>query len=198
MDERIKEVLTENIMLRQALLENEPLLTHIDKIADLTTIALKGGKKVLFCGSGDSAVDAYHLAGELSGRYYKDRPPLFAESLHMDISALTAASSDFSLEEAYARTLQYKAREGDVLYALSTTGDSSGIIRAIDTARQNFMIVVGMTGLRAGKMEGRCDYLLKIPSSEVPRIQEAHMMIGHIICELVERRIFGSGDRNVN
>ncbi|MEO1518384.1 MAG: SIS domain-containing protein [Bacteroidota bacterium] len=196
MNERIKEVLTQNIRLRQAILDNEAILKHIESVAELTTMALKGGKRVLFCGSGDSAVDAQHLAGELSGRYSKDRPPLFAESLGVDISALTAVSSDFSLAEAYARSLQFKASQGDVLYALSSRGDEYGVLQAIEAARKNYMIVVGMTGLKAGKMEGRCDYLLKIPSQDTPRIQEAHMMIGHIICELVEYRMFGSGDVN--
>lgn len=190
MQPRIKELITESILIKQQLLQDDILLQTVDTIAGLCTIALKGGKKVLFCGNGGSAADAQHLAGELSGRYYLDRPPLFAEALHVNTSAITAISNDYSFEYAYARILESKARQGDILFALSTSGSSPNILRAVEMARKKFMIIIGMTGQSGGKLIDKCDYLLKIPSIDPPRIQECHILLGHLICELVEKQIF--------
>ena len=191
MNPKIKERITESILIKQQLLEDQTLLETIDKIANLTTIALKGGKKILFCGNGGSAADAQHLATELSGRYYLDRKALNAEALHVNSSFVTAVANDYGFEKVFARSIQAKGENGDILFALSTSGNSPNILEAIEEARRQFMIVVGMTGLTGGKMGSRCDYLIKIPSIDTPRIQEGHILIGHLLCEIVEASIFG-------
>ena len=190
MNPLIKERITESILVKQTLLLDDKLMDTVQKVTDVTTIALKADKKVLLCGNGGSASDAQHIAAELSGRYYLDREPLFAEALHTNTSAITAIANDFGYDEAFSRLVKSKGRQGDILYALSTSGNSLSIINAIKTAKEQFMIVVGLTGGNGGKMNGVCDYLIKIPSVDTPRIQECHILIGHIICELVESAIF--------
>ena len=191
MNPRIKELIIESVLVKQQILEDEKLLETIDKVVEVTTIALKGGKKVLFCGNGGSAADAQHIAAELSGRFYLDREPLFAEALHVNTSALTSIANDYGYEEAYARLLDSKGQQGDILFAISTSGNSPNILRAIEEARKRFMIIVGMTGASGGKMLTKCDYLINVPSTDTPRIQECHITIGHLLCELVEKAIFG-------
>ena len=190
MNPRIKELITESIMVKQMILEDERLLTTIEKVAEITTIALKGDKKILFCGNGGSAADAQHIAAELSGRYLMDRAPLYAEALHVNSSALTSIANDYGFEEVYSRMVDAKGRTGDILYAISTSGNSINILKAIDAAKKKFMIVVGMTSASGGKMRSQCDYLINIPTKDTPRTQEAHIMVGHLICELVEKAIF--------
>ena len=194
MNPRIKELITESILVKQNILQDEHLLETIDQVANITTIALKADKKVLFCGNGGSAADAQHIASELSGKFYIDRKPLFAEALHVNASALTAIGNDFGYEHVYSRMVQAKGRQGDILFALSTSGNSPNILRAIVEAKKRFMLVVGMSNRTAGKMAAVCDYLINIPSTDTPRIQECHIMIGHLICELVEKAIFGTGN----
>ncbi|HCL56745.1 MAG TPA: phosphoheptose isomerase, partial [Spirochaetia bacterium] len=150
----------------------------------------KSNKKILFCGNGGSAADAQHLAAEFSGRFYIDREPLDAEALHCNTSYLTAVANDYSYDEIYSRLVKAKGQKGDVLVGLSTSGNSKNIIKAIETANQIGMITVGFTGESGGKMKDICQYLINVPSNDTPRIQEAHMMIGHIICELVEKELF--------
>ncbi len=188
---RVRSLITESILLKQQVLEDENLLSTVNTVAELSTVALKGGKKILFCGNGGSAADAQHLAAELSGRYLLDREPLFAEALHVNASYITAVANDYGYDEIYARLVRGKGAQGDVLFALSTSGNSNNILRAIDEAKKRFMIVVGMTGMTGGKMAKACDYLINVPSTDTPRIQECHMMLGHLICELVETGIFG-------
>ena len=187
---RIKEAISESIAIKKALLTDEGLLKDIDVAVKLIVDAYQQDKKVLFCGNGGSAADAQHLAAELSGRFYFDRPPLFAEAMHVNTSFLTAVTNDYSYEEAFSRMVLAAGREGDVLVALSTSGNSANIINAIHTANKLNMSVIGMTGGNGGKMNGLCNYHFKIPSNDTPRIQECHMLIGHIICELVEAKIF--------
>ena len=186
----IKERITESILVKQAVLLDDKLMETIQQVTDITTIALKADKKILLCGNGGSASDAQHIAAELSGRYYLDREPLFAEALHTNTSAVTAIANDYGYDEVFARLVRSKGRQGDILYALSTSGNSPGILNAIKAAKERFMIVIGMTGGNGGKMNGVCDYLIKIPSIDTPRIQECHILVGHIICELVESAIF--------
>ncbi|HOI99565.1 MAG TPA: SIS domain-containing protein, partial [Rectinema sp.] len=150
----------------------------------------KNDKKILLCGNGGSAADAQHLAAELSGRFYIDRPPLFAEALHVNTSYLTAVANDYSFDEVYARLVKAKGRPSDILIGISTSGNSSNIIKAINAAKEVGMISVGFTGKTGGKMVSLCDYLINIPSQDAARIQEAHILIGHIICEIVERKLF--------
>ena len=191
MQQRIKHILSETILLRQQLLEDEVLIAHIKRIAKICIIALKADKKILFCGNGGSAADAQHLAAELSGRYYIDRDPLFAEALHVNTSYITAVANDYSYDDIYARLVKAKMRQGDILFGLSTSGNSENIIRAMEQAREQQAVTIGMTGATGGKMTTVSDFLIKVPSADTPRIQEIHITIGHIVCELVEAAIFG-------
>ncbi len=187
---RIIESITESIEVKQKILTNSFLISEIRKIAVACTSAFSRGNKVLFCGNGGSAADAQHLAAELSGRFYYDRPPLPSEALHVNTSYLTAVANDYSYDEVYARLLKGMGREGDVLVGLSTSGNSNNIIRAFEVARELRITTVGLTGETGGKMAGLCDFMINIPSIDTPRIQESQIMVGHIICELVESTLF--------
>lgn len=162
----------------------------LEHVVKAWVASLKSGRKVLFCGNGGSAADAQHLAAELSGRFYLDRDPLPAEALHVNTSYLTAVANDYSYEEVYARLVKGMGHEGDILVALSTSGNSTNILRAIEEARKKKMIIVGMTGASGGKMAALCDHILKVPSTDTPRIQEVHILMGHILCELTEASLF--------
>ena len=190
MDSRIKALIEESISVKQAILEDEGLLARIDDIAWIIVKALKNDKKVLFCGNGGSASDAQHLAAELSGRFYLERESLFAEALHVNTSYLTAVANDYGYEEVYARLVRGKGRKGDVLVALSTSGNSPNVIRATQDANDLGMTTIGMTSQAGGKLAPLCDFWIGVPSNDTMRTQEAHIMIGHLICELVEKRIF--------
>jgi D-sedoheptulose 7-phosphate isomerase len=187
----ITQAIKGSIEAKRRILEDREILSTIEKISEEIVTALKDGKKVLLCGNGGSAADAQHLAAEFTGRFYFDREPLFAEALHVNSSYLTAVANDYSYDEVYARLVRAKGREGDVLIGISTSGDSINIIKAIETANNAKMITVGLTGESGGKMKAICKYLIKVPSTDTPRIQEAHILIGHIICEFVEKEIFG-------
>lgn len=189
-DMQIEEIIKQSIAVKQGILSDEKLINEIKDIAETFTEAFCQGNKVLFCGNGGSAADAQHLAAEFSGRFYYDRPPLPSEALHVNTSYLTAVANDYSYEEVYARLLRATGRQGDVLVALSTSGNSPNILKAIATAHEIGMIVVGMTGESGGRMLQQCDFLVNVPSSDTPRIQESHIMIGHIICEMVESSLF--------
>jgi len=193
MNERIKEIVRESITAKQALLADEQLLQLIEEVVQACVHTFQAGGKVLFCGNGGSAADAQHLAGELSGRFYIDREPLFAEALHVNTSFLTAVANDYSYDEAFARMVRAAGRAGDLLFALSTSGNSTNILSAIDSGRRMGMKIVGLTGSKGGKMKEKCDFIFRAPSDNTPRIQECHILIGHIICELVEAAIFGNG-----
>jgi D-sedoheptulose 7-phosphate isomerase len=152
--------------------------------------ALKNGNRVYFCGNGGSAADAQHLAAELSGRFYTDRDALPAEALHCNTSYLTAVANDYSYDVIYARLVKGIAHSGDVLVGLSTSGNSGNIVQAFEMARQKGVITVGFTGDSGGKLKAISDYLINIPSTDTPRIQESHILVGHIICQLVEEIYF--------
>ncbi len=192
MDERIRSVITESISIKQAVLADPVLLQELETITDRCVATLKAGGQLLFCGNGGSAADAQHLAGEFSGRFYLDRDPLPAEALHVNTSFLTAVANDYDFESAYARSVAAKGRPGDILFAISTSGNSPNILQAAQMAKTKKMEVVGMTGASGGALAGEVDYLLNVPSTDTPRIQECHILLGHIICELVEKRIFGN------
>lgn len=187
---RIKKIIKDSIYVKEKLL-GDPLI--IDNIFEVTEIIkntfLKNGK-VLLCGNGGSAADAQHIAAELSGKFYIDRKPLFAEALHVNTSYLTAVSNDYSYNEVFSRLVMAMGKKGDVLIALSTSGNSMNVLRALEEAKKIGLITVGLTGKSGRKMKHLCDYLINVPSEDTPRIQEAHILIGHIICELVERELF--------
>lgn len=187
---RIKEIIKESISLKAELLENQALLEEIQKAKDVMVKAFKDGKKVLWCGNGGSAADSQHLAAELSGRFYYDRPPLKSEALHVNTSYITAVANDYSFDVIYSRMVKAMGEKGDVLVGISTSGNSNNILLALNQAKENQMITIGFTGMGGGKMKEVSDYLLAVPSKDTPRIQECHIMIGHILCELVEAEMF--------
>lgn len=191
MQEKIKETLKQSVLLKLQIIDNEQLINEIVNISKELIYLFKKENKVLFCGNGGSAADAQHLATELSGRFYLERAPLFAEALHGNTSFLTAVGNDYAFEEIFARGVKAKGREGDALIAISTSGKSKNVIKAIQAAKELNMLTIGLTGEKGGKMEKLCDYIIKIPSKDTPRIQEAHILVGHIICELVEKELFG-------
>ena len=186
----IKEGLFNSIKVKQAILSDEYLLVTISNVVDEIVNTFRKGGKVLLCGNGGSAADAQHIAAELSGRFYFDREPLFAEALHVNTSYMTAVANDYSYDEVFARLVKAKGKPRDILIGISTSGNSKNVLRAIEEANKIGMITVGMTGRTGGKMKDICKYLINIPSDDTPRIQEAHITVGHIICELVEKELF--------
>lgn len=190
--EKIRSIISSSVSAKQAMAADDMLLQKIEAVAELLTAAFAAGHRVYFCGNGGSAADAQHLAAEFTGRFYFDRPPLPAEALHTNTSYLTAVANDYSYDEVYARLLRGIAGKGDVLMAFSTSGNSKNILLALDEARKIGMGTVGFTGHGGGKMADTCDILINVPSVDTPRIQECHIMAGHIICEFVEQRLFGS------
>lgn len=190
MQDRIKEILQSSIRVKTSVLSDEVLIKSIQTATDLIINTFRNKGKVLFCGNGGSAADAQHLAAEFSGRFYYDRDPLDAEALHVNSSYLTAVANDYSYNEVYSRLVKAKGSKGDVLVALSTSGNSSNIIKAMETAITAGMKTIAFTGATGGKMKALSDILLNVPSTDTPRIQESHITIGHIICEMVEIELF--------
>ena len=186
----IQSIITQSIEVKTQLLQDPTLLQTIEKAANLLIQTFQNDGKVLFCGNGGSAADAQHIAGELSGRFLMERPPLFAEALHVNSSFMTAVANDYDFETVYARALEAYGREGDCLVAISTSGNSPNILRVIDKAKELNINIIGLTGKTGGKMRNLCDWLINVPSKHTPRIQEAHILVGHILCELVEKEIF--------
>lgn len=187
----VKEKIAESIAVKNAVMNDSNLVQQINTIATEMVNAFKADKKVLFCGNGGSAADAQHIAAELSGRFYTDRDPLHAEALHVNSSYLTAVANDYSYDVIYSRLIKAQGRKGDVLVGISTSGKSTNVMKALELANELGMITVGMTGASGGKMKSVCKYLVNVPSSDTPRIQESHILVGHIICELVEKQLFG-------
>lgn len=195
MSELIKNRISESIATKQRLLDDLALMDRIEKAAQTIINAYKNGNRFLLCGNGGSAGDAQHIAAELSGRYLFNRPPLDAEALSVNTSYLTAVANDYSYDEIFARILRAQGHEGDILLAISTSGNSSNILKAIDVAKEKNMISIALTGKSGGKMKEIADILLNVPSKETPRIQEAHILIGHILCEIIENSLFSSNNK---
>jgi D-sedoheptulose 7-phosphate isomerase len=190
MEERIKQIIQASIDTKQRLLNDPVLMSTIEKVTGVITSAFANGNKVLFCGNGGSAADAQHLAAEFSGRFYTDRDPLPSEALHCNSSYMTAVANDYGYDVVYSRMIRGMGKPGDVLVGLSTSGNSVNIIKAMEEAKKIGMINVVLSGEGGGKLRTMCDYLINVPSSDTPRIQESHIMVGHIICELVESELF--------
>lgn len=186
----IRSVLQESIHTKQTLLQDTQLIHNIQKAVEACNDAFQHKHKVLFCGNGGSAADAQHLAAEFSGRFYKDRAPLPSEALHVNTSYLTAVGNDYGFDFVYSRLLKGSGAAGDILFGLSTSGNSINIIKAFETAKEMGITCIGLTGLTGGKMALLSDILINVPSNITPRIQECHITIGHIICELVEKTLF--------
>jgi D-sedoheptulose 7-phosphate isomerase len=189
---KIREIISSSIETKQSLLNDEKLLQTICDVVNEVVNAFRRGNHVYFCGNGGSAADAQHLAAEFSGRFYADRKALPAEALHCNTSYLTAVANDYSFDVIYSRMIDGIGKEGDVLLGLSTSGNSVNIINAFETAKSKKMITVGLTGASGGKMKNSSDHLINIPSTDTPRIQECHIMVGHVICQLVEEKLFKS------
>ena len=190
MKKKILSIIKASIETKEKLLVNEELINTIAKVADLIAGTFQQGNRVYFCGNGGSAADAQHLAAEFSGRFYTDRKALPAEALHCNTSYLTAVANDYSFDVIYSRLIDGIGEEGDMLIGLSTSGNSSNICNAFETARKKKIITVGLTGEDGGKLKSLSDYLINIPSNDTPRIQESHIMTGHIICQLVEEKLY--------
>lgn len=190
MQQQIQQLIQASINAKQSVLQSEALLDVIRQAVEVIVTTFKNGNAVYFCGNGGSAADAQHLAAEFSGRFYKDRKALPAEALHCNTSYLTAVANDYSFDLIYSRLIQGLGKPGDVLIGLSTSGNSKNIVQAFETARFKEMVTIGFTGMTGGNMKPLCDYLVNIPSSDTPRIQECHMLVGHIICQLVEEKYF--------
>ncbi len=190
MIEKIKSIIQASIDTKQLLLANEDRIHTIRECSLAITDAFKNGNKVLFCGNGGSAADAQHLAAEFSGRFYKDRDALPVEALHCNTSYITAVANDYSYDVIYSRMIKGIGQTGDVIVGLSTSGNSKNIIEAFKTAKLKGMITIGFTGESGGEMKNYSDYLINVPSNDTPRIQESHIMVGHIICEMVENLYF--------
>lgn len=168
------------------LLLSESCENDIIKASNAIIKALENNNKIMFCGNGGSAADSQHLSAELIGRYKKNRKPLSSISLTTDTSALTAISNDFSFNDIFSRQVEALGNKGDVLYAISTSGNSENIIKAIHQATENGLITIGLTGKNNGKIENICDCIIRVPATSPDRIQEMHIAIGHIICEIIE------------
>ena len=191
MSQKIKNIISASISVKQQLLEDEKIISTLTDCVTVIVDAFTKGNKVLFCGNGGSAADAQHLAAEFSGRFYIDRDALPAEALHCNTSYLTAVGNDYSYDVIYSRIIKGIGNKGDILIGLSTSGNSANVVKAFEMAKQKEMITIGFTGFTGGAMKEISDYLLNVPSTDTPRIQESHILLGHIICELVEARLFG-------
>lgn len=192
--EKIRNIIQSSIEVKEQLLENESLINTVADVVTVVTNAFNKGNRVYFCGNGGSAADAQHLAAEFSGRFYTNRKALPAEALHCNTSYLTAVANDYSYDVIYARLIDGIGNPGDVLIGLSTSGNSGNIVKAFEVARSKQIITVGFTGTSGGVMKGLSDHLLNVPSTDTPRIQESHIMLGHIICQLVEENLFSENN----
>lgn len=190
MTEKIKSIIADSIRVKQTILANDAMMNSLQVVAEEMVKTLQNGGRIYFCGNGGSAADAQHLAAEFSGRFYTDRHALPAEALHCNTSYLTAVANDYSYDVVYSRLVQGITNEGDFLVGLSTSGNSANIVKAFETAREKKVKTVGLTGMDGGKMKPLSDYLFNVPSTDTPRIQESHIMLGHIICQLVEELYF--------
>lgn len=190
----INKILKSHQEIVQMLMDDEELNATIEHITESIVECFRHDNKVLFCGNGGSAADAQHLAAELSGRFYLDRPPLPAEALHTNSSYITAVANDFSFDDIYSRYVKGVGKKGDVILGFSTSGNSKNVVKAFESANEIELITVGFTGEDGGELAELSDFLINIPSNDTPRIQEAHIIIGHIICEIVEKELFGNED----
>jgi D-sedoheptulose 7-phosphate isomerase len=188
---KIAAIIQASIEVKSKILHSSDMLQAIADVAAAIASSLRQGKRIYFCGNGGSAADAQHLAAEFSGRFYVDREALPAEALHCNTSYLTAVANDYSYEVVYSRLIGGIGQAGDILVGLSTSGNSANIVKAFETARAKKITTIGLTGSGGGKMSTCSDHLLAVPSSDTPRIQESHILIGHIICQLVEEDYFG-------
>jgi len=190
MKSRIEKCMKSAVENYTSVFQNDNLKASIQQIVIESVTAFQSDGKMLFCGNGGSASDAQHIAAELSGRFYTDRPPLYAEALHVNSSFMTAVANDYGYEATYARMVEAAGKKGDILVGISTSGNSPNVVRAIQKAKELGITTVGFTGKNGGAMRDICDFMICAPSDDTPRIQEVHILVGHIICELIEEEMF--------
>ena len=190
MQKHISDILNDSFNNLQKIINDKGLITDIEIVTKKVIQAFKHGNKLLLCGNGGSASDAQHIAAELSGRFFKERKPLYAEALHVNSSYMTAVSNDYGFESTYSRMLEAIGKKGDVLIALSTSGNSENVVNAVKMANSLEMLSVGMSGATGGKIKELCQHNINIPSSNTARIQEAHIIVGHIFCQIIEEKLF--------
>lgn len=186
----VQKRILESVEVKNKIVNDNSLLEQIENIANMIIACFRLGGSVYFCGNGGSAADAQHLAAELSGRFYFDRQPLSADALHCNTSFLTAVANDYSYDEIYARLIKGIGRQGDIIFGLSTSGNSKNIVRAFEQAKEMGIQTIALTGEAGGIMATIADAVVRVPSTDTPRIQESHITIGHIICEIVEKELF--------
>ncbi|MDK2084125.1 D-sedoheptulose 7-phosphate isomerase [Aliarcobacter butzleri] len=189
----INNQIEKSLKLKQELFNSNDIKQLIQEVSKKIIKAYKNGNKTLIAGNGGSAADAQHIAGEFVSRFYFDRPGLASIALTTDTSILTAIGNDYGYEKLFSRQLQANGAKGDVFIGISTSGNSQNVIEALKYAKENGIITVGLTGQKGGMMKEMCDYCICMPSDETPRVQEGHILIGHIICAVVEEEIFGKG-----
>lgn len=189
----IKSHFEDSIQVKNQILQDKAIIELIQKVALITTNAYKNGFKTMLAGNGGSAADAQHIAGEFVSRFYFDRPGIPSIALTTDTSILTAIGNDYGYDRLFARQVQAQGVKGDIFIGISTSGNSANIIEALKVCKEKEIISIGLTGQSGGKMADLCDYCIKVPSNCTPRIQESHIVIGHIICAIVEEEIFGKG-----
>lgn len=190
MQEHISDIFNDSFNNLQKVISDKGLILEIESITTKIIKAFKDGNKLLLCGNGGSASDAQHIAAELSGRFNKERKPLYAEALHVNSSYMTAVSNDYGFESTYSRMLEAIGKKGDVLIALSTSGNSENVVNAVKMANSLGMLSVGMSGATGGEIKELCQHNIIIPSSNTARIQEAHIIVGHIFCQIIEEKLF--------
>lgn len=171
---------------------DQNLLANIDEIAETITLAYRKGNKTIFCGNGGSAAEAQHLAAELSGKFNLERKPIAAEACHVNSSFVTAVSNDFNFTKVYSRYVEAFGNKGDIFIGLSTSGTSENIVNAFKAAKDNKLTTIALTGKTGGNLSDLSDFIVNVPSQNIPRIQEIHLLIGHIICKKVEQNLFGN------
>jgi len=194
-EELIKSRLQESARLKEEILDNIETVKIIAKIAEVIIQAYRKGKKVILFGNGGSASDAQHIAAELVGKYYLERAPLPAIALTVNTSSLTAIGNDYSFAQVFVKQLEALGEAGDVAIGISTSGNSENVLKALKAAKEKGLITIGFTGKKGGRLKDLVDYCLHIPSDDTPRIQEGHITVGHIICEIVERELFGPDEK---
>ena len=193
MKEYIKNQIRSSYETKQKIYENEALIEIIEKVASKCVEIYRNGKKTIIAGNGGSAADAQHIAAELVGRYGFDRPSLPSLALTTDTSNLTAIGNDYGYDKVFSRQLEGMGQEGDIFIGISTSGNSVNIINAFESAKEKGIMTVALTGRDGGKMAQMADIAIVVPSNDTPRIQESHILIGHIICDIIEKEIFADG-----
>lgn len=193
MKEYIKNHILKSLSVKEQILGDEALISLIKEVALKLITCYKNGGKTLLAGNGGSAADAQHIAAEFVSRFYFDREGIPSIALTTDTSILTAIGNDYGYEKLFSRQVQAQGKKGDIFIGISTSGNSKNILEALQMCKEKGILSVGLTGLSGGNMHELCDYCIKVPSNETPRIQEAHILIAHILCAIVEEELFGKG-----